>query len=66
MEAITNQLQNLEISKDSLSGKDLTIERQFLYNFKVSFLNVNFEQKIEILHRVQRYCMYLFLIHSLH
>ena len=30
MEAITNQLQNLEISKDSLSGKDLTIERQFL------------------------------------
>lgn len=60
MEAITNQLQNLEISKDSLSGKDLTIERQFLYNFKVSFLNVNFEQKIEILHRVQRYCMYLF------
>lgn len=60
MEAITNQLQNLETSKDSLSGKYLTIERQFLHNFKVGFLNVTFEQKIEILRRARRCCMYLF------
>ena len=60
MEAITYQLQNLEISKDSLLGKDLKIENQFLHNFKLSFLNVDFEQKLEISYRLGRCCMYLF------
>ena len=40
--------------------KDLTIETPFLHNFKLSFLNVDFEQKIEISYRLRRCCMYLF------
>ena len=60
MEEITNQLQNLEVSKDSLLGKDLTIEKRFLHNFKVNFLNVNFQQNVELSHHVRRCCMYLF------
>ena len=60
MEAITDRLQNFEISKDSSLGKGLTIEKQFLHNFKLSFLNVDFEQKIEISYCLRRCCMYLF------
>ena len=45
MDAIVNQIQNLEISKDSLLGKDLTTEKEFLYTIELSFQNEIFEQK---------------------
>ena len=46
MDAITNLMQNLEISKDSFLGKDLTTEKDFLQKAEVSFKKQNFEQKI--------------------
>ena len=47
MDAITNLMQNLEISKNSFLGKDLTTEKDFLRRVELSFKEQNFEQKIE-------------------
>ena len=47
MDAITNLMQNLEISKNSFLGKDLTTEKDFLQRVELSFKEQNFEQKIE-------------------
>ena len=40
-------MQNLEISKNSFLGKDLTTEKDFLQRVELSFKEQNFEQKIE-------------------
>ena len=37
MDAITNLTQNLEISKDSFLGNDLTTEKNFLQKVELSF-----------------------------
>ena len=42
MDAIINQIQNLEISEDSFLGKDLTIEKDFLQNLELSFQEEHF------------------------
>ena len=42
MDAIINQMQNLEISEDSFLGKDLTIENDFLQNLELSFQEEHF------------------------
>ena len=59
MDAITNLMQNLEISKDSFLGKDLTTEKDFLQKVELSFKEQNFEQKIEFLYYVGYCCMCL-------
>ena len=47
MDAITNLMQNLEISKDFFGGKDLATEKDFLQKVELSFKEQNFKQKIE-------------------
>ena len=47
MDAITNLMQNLEISKDSFLGKDLATKKDFLQKVELSFKEQNVEQKIE-------------------
>ena len=59
MDAITNLMQNLEISKDSFLGKDLTTEKEFLQKLEISFKEQNFEQNIEFSHYVGKCCMCL-------
>ena len=56
MDAITNLMQNLEISKDSFLGKDLTTEKDFLQKVELSFKEQNFEQKIEFSYYVGNSC----------
>ena len=57
MDPIINQMQNLDISKDSLLGKDLKIKNEFLHKLELSFQNENFEQKIDFSYYVGKYCM---------
>ena len=57
MDAIINQMQNLEISEDSFLGKDLTIEKDFLQNLELSFQEEHFNQKIEFSHYVGKCCI---------
>ena len=52
-------MQNLEISKDSFLGKDLTTEKDFLQKVELSFKEQNFEQKIEFSYFVGKCCMCL-------
>ena len=52
MDAIINQMQNLEILGDAFLGKDLTIEKDFLQNLELSFQEEHFNQKIEFLYYV--------------
>ena len=59
MDAITNLMQNLEISKDSFLGKDLTTEKDFLQKVELSFKEQNFEQKTEFSHYVGKCVMCL-------
>ena len=59
MDAITNLMQNLEISKDSFLGKDLTTEKDFLQKVELSFKEQNFKQKIEFSYYVGKCCMCL-------
>ena len=47
MDAITNLMQNFEISKDYFLGKDLTTKKDFLQKVERSFKEKNFKQKIE-------------------
>ena len=41
MDAVTKQMQNLDISNDSLFGKDLTAERNFWRNYSLVFNKKN-------------------------
>ena len=59
MDAITNLMQNLEISKDSFLGKDLTTEKDFLQRVETSFKEQNFEQKIDFSYYFGKYCLCL-------
>ena len=59
MDAITNLMQNLEISKDSFSGKDFTTEKDFLRKVELSFKEQNFEQKTEFSYYVGKCSMCL-------
>ena len=59
MDAITNLMQNLEISKDSFLGKDLTTEKDFLQKVELSFKEQNFAQKIEFSYYVGKCSMCL-------
>ena len=47
MDEILNLIQNLEISKNSFLGKDLTTKKDLLQNVEFNFKEQNFEQKIE-------------------
>ena len=59
MDAIINQMQNLEILGDAFLGKDLTIEKDFLQNLELSFQEEHFNQKIEFSYNVGKCCMYV-------
>ena len=59
MDAITNVMQNLEISKYPLLGKDLTTEKDFLQKVELTFKEQSFEQKIEFSYYVGKCCMCL-------
>ena len=52
-------MQNLEISKDSFLGKDLTTEKDFLQKVDLSFKDQNFEQKTKFTYYVGKCCMSL-------
>ena len=47
MDAVTKQMQNLVISNDSLFGKDLTAEKNFLEKLFISFQQEKFDQKFD-------------------
>ena len=57
MDAIINQMQNLEILEDSFLGKDLTIEKDFLQNLELCFQEEHFNQKIQVSYYVGKCCM---------
>ena len=60
MDAVINQMQNLEISNEFLSGKDLTIQKELLQSlntFTISFQNEISEQKIDLAYYVGKYCI---------
>ena len=59
MDAITNLMRNLENSKDSFLGKDLTTENNFLQKVELSFTEQNFQQKIEFSYYIGKFCMCL-------
>ena len=59
MDAIINQMQNLEMLGDSFLGKDLTIEKDFPQNLELSFQEEHFNQKIEFSYYVGKCCMYV-------
>ena len=59
MDAITNLMQNLEISKDYFLGKDLTTKKDFLQNVERTFKEQNFKQKIEFSYYIAKCCMCL-------
>ena len=52
-------MQNLETSKNSFLGKDLTTDKEFLQKVDLSFKDQNFEQKIKFTYYVGKYCMSL-------
>ena len=54
------RLKNGSNNRSVTKFRNLTIKKQFPHNSKLSFLNVDFEQKIEILYRLGRCCVYLF------
>ena len=56
MDAITNLMQNLEVSKDSFIAKDLTTKQDFLQKVELSFKEQNFEQKTEFSYYVGKCC----------
>ena len=41
MDTVAKQMQNLDISNDSLFGKDLTVEKEFLEKLFISFQQKN-------------------------
>ena len=47
MDAVTKQMQNLNISNDSLFGKDLTAEKEFLEKLFTSFQQEKFDRKFD-------------------
>ena len=57
MDAITNLMQNLEISKDSFLGKDLADDKDFLQKVELSFKYQNFEHFRQNMSQVMK--MYL-------
>ena len=59
MDEILNLIQNLEISKDSFLGKDLTTKKDLLQKVEFSFKEQNFEQKIELSYYIGKCCMCL-------
>ena len=56
MDAITNLMQNLKVSKDSFMAKDLTTEQDFLQKIELRFKEQNFEQKTEFSYYVRKCC----------
>ena len=61
MDAITNLMQNLEISKDSFVEKDLRTKKDFLQKVEFSFKEQNFEQKLSSRITLENVaCVYLF------
>ena len=59
MDEILNLIQNLEISKNSFLGKDLTTKKDLLQNVESNFKEQNFEQKIEFSYYIGKCCMCL-------
>ena len=59
MDEILNLIQNLEISKNSFLGKDLTTKKDLLQNVEFNFKEQNFEQKIEFSYYIGKCCMCL-------
>ena len=60
MDAITNLTRNIEISKDSFGGKDLTTKKHFLQKVELGFKEQNFKQKFDFSYYVGKCCMCLF------
>ena len=59
MDEILNLIQNLEISKNSFLGKDLTTKKDLLQNVEFNFKEQNFEQKIEFSYYIGKCSMCL-------
>ena len=59
MDEILNLIQNLEISKNSFLGKDLTTKKDLLQNVEFNFKEQNFEQKMEFSYYIGKCCMCL-------
>ena len=55
MDAVTKQMQNLDISNDSLFGKDLTAQKEFLEKLFISFQQEKFDQKFEFSYYVGKH-----------
>ena len=55
MDAVTKQMQNLDISNDSLFGKDLTAEKEFLEKLFISFQQEKFDRKFDFSYYVGKY-----------
>ena len=55
MDAVTKEIQNLDISNDSLFGKDLTAEKEFLEKLFISFPQEKFDRKFDFSYYVGKY-----------
>ena len=55
MDAVTKQMQNLDISNDSLFGKDLTAEKEFLEKLFISFQQEKFDRKFDFSYYVGKH-----------
>ena len=55
MDAATKQMQNLDISNDSLFGKDLTAQKEFLEKLFISFQQEKFDQKFDFSYDVGKH-----------
>ena len=57
MDAVTNQMHNLDISNDSLFGKDLTAEKEFFEKLFISFQQEKFGQKFDFSYYVGKHSL---------
>ena len=57
MNEILNLIQNLEISKNSFLGKNLTAKKDLLQKVEFSFKEQNFKQKIEFSYYIGKRCI---------
>ena len=55
MGAVTKQMQNLDISNNSLFGKDLTAEKEFLKKLFISFQQEIFDRKFDFSYYVGKH-----------
>ena len=55
MDAVTKQMQNLDISNEFLFGKDLSAEKEFLEKLFISFQQEKFDQNFDFSYYVGKH-----------